>query len=256
MFDERTRHLRKLRQLRGSARRWTVVAAAFIGVTAILAPYQGLGPGDAVWAGLAGAAAAMTWWRWSDARQLGAQPVPDPPDPALATDRWLEIVSQLPGGYSLAQHVRRQRTRTALRGSQAAQAWERLDRAANSLLGLRGRLGAAPEGTLAEATKVERGLRELTDRIASLERAIRSAPAEAVPPLQTLRDSYLTQLAEGVSTYEQFVVAAAGWLAESERLAPGHPAVAGLTDATDRLRGVTEGLIELRNLERELRAPG
>lgn len=109
---------------------------------------------------------------------------------------------------------------------------------------------------MTEAAGVERGLRELTNRIASLEQALRLAPVDAQPPLRSLRESHLTQLEQGVSAYEQFVVAAAGWLAESEQASGTDPAVAGLTDATDQLRGVTEGLAELRNLDRELRMPG
>src|SRR5690606_1189965 len=49
MRDERSRHLRRLNRLRASARRWTVTAAALVGATAVLAPYQGLRPLDAVW---------------------------------------------------------------------------------------------------------------------------------------------------------------------------------------------------------------
>lgn len=255
-MDERTRYFRRLRRLRASARRWTVLTGGFAGVTAILAPYQGLGPFDAVWAGLAGAAAGLTWWRWSDARQLARQPVPDPPDPALADERWLNRLANLPGGYGVADMIRRHRTRGVLRGSEAVAVWERLDRAARSLQALTPRLQTAPEGTLAEAAQVERGLRELTTRIGTLEQSLRLAPAEAQPHLRELRDAQVAQLETGVGSYEQFVVAAAGWLAESERLGTAAPGVAELSDATDRLRGVTAGLAELRAAEGSLRLPG
>lgn len=256
MLDERARYFRRLRRLRASARRWTVLTGGFVGATAVLAPYQGLGPFDAVWAGLAGAAAGLTWWRWSDARQLAAKPVPDPPDPALADERWLNRLAQVPGGYGIAEVIRRHRTRGALRGSDAVHVWERLDRATRSLRGLAPRLREAPEGTLPEAAKVERGLRELTARIAALEQSLRLAPSDAQPHLRALRDAQVSQLEAGVAAYEQFVVAAAGWLAESERLGGGDSGIAGLSDATDRLRGVTSGLAELRAAEESMRLPG
>jgi hypothetical protein len=44
-------------------------------------------------------------------------------------------------------------------------------------------------------------------------------------------------------------VAAAGYLSESARAGNGTPAtLTGLTDATERLRGVTAGLAELRGM--------
>jgi hypothetical protein len=249
MRDERSRHLRQLRRLRSSVRRWTITAGALVGATAILVPYQGLGAVDAIWAGLAGGSLALSWWRWADHRTLAAQPVPDPVDPALAGDQWLALLAQLPGGHAIAERARRVRTRGALRGSAAASSWERLDRASRSLRELTVRLAALDGDAAAEAAAAERRLRELTSRIAGLEEALRLAPAEAHPPLAELRDEHFSQLDAGVSAYEQFVVAAANYLSESGRLGGGDDALAGLTDATERLRGVTEGLAELRRLD-------
>ncbi|HLV58667.1 MAG TPA: hypothetical protein VKY81_07330 [Natronosporangium sp.] len=250
MRDERSRHLRRLNRLRASARRWTVTAAALVGATAVLAPYQGLGPLDAVWAALAGGSVALTWWRWADHRALAGQPVPEPADPALAGDPWLSFLSQLPGGHALADRARRARTRAALRGSAAMQLWERLDRSARTLREMTLRLRALDRESAAEATAVERRLRELTDRIAALEEALRLAPQQARGSLQDLRSGYLSQLERGVVAYEQFVVAAARHLSEADRVG-GHDddALAGLTEATDRLRAVSEGLAELRRLD-------
>lgn len=257
MIDERTRYFRRLRRLRSSTRRWTVLASGATGVAAVLVPYQGIGPADAVWAGLAGASVALAWWRWSDARALAAQPVPDPPDPAQAGDRWLSVLAQVPGGFPLAEGIRRQRTRGALRGSAAADAWERLDRSARTMRELAGRLRGADADAFQEASTVESELRELTNRVASIEQALRLAPEEAHPALRDLRTDHIHQLEQGVAAYEQFVVTAAGYLSESARLGDPAPAVGGLTEATDRLRGVTHGLVELRSLHADPRTqPG
>lgn len=254
MLDERTRYYRRLRRLRGAARRWTVLAGGLTGVSAVLVPYQGLGAVDAIWAGLAGSSAVLAWWRHADARALAAEPVPDP---ARAGDRWLSVLSQLPGGFPLAENIRRQRTRGALRGSAAVPAWERLDRAARTMRELTARLRVSERDAVGEAAGVERELRELTDRVAGLEQALRVAPAEAQPPLRELRADHIARLEHGVSAYEQFVVAAAGYLSESARIGdPPGPAVTGLTDATERLRGVTAGLTELRDRYGDLRTPG
>lgn len=257
MVDERTRYFRRLRRLRGAARRWTVLAAGLATSTAVIVPYQGIGAADAVWAGLAGATGVMAWWRWQDARQLAASPAPAPPHPALAGERWLSALAQVPGGYALAEGIRRQRLRGALRGSAAADMWERLDRAARSMQRLTVPGSAALDSEAAEeAAGVERQLRELTDRVAGLEEALKLAPAEAVPPLRELRDDHLRQMAEGVEAYEQFVVAAAGYLSESARAGDPGTGVAGLTAATEKLRGVTSGLTELRTRYGDLRITG
>jgi hypothetical protein len=259
VLDERTRYFRRLRRLRSSARRWTVLAGGLTGTAVVLVPYQGIGAWDAAWAGLAGASMIVSWWRFKDVRELAAQPAPDPPDPALAGDRWLSALAQVPGGYALAEGIRRQRTRGALRGSAAADAWERLDRSARGMRELAGRMpGAGPmePEAVAEAATVERQLRELTNRVASLEQALRLAPAEAHQPLQELRADHIRQLEDGVTAYEEFVVAAAGYLSESARAIGPGAGVPGLTDATDRLRGVTAGLTELRTRYGDLRIPG
>lgn len=248
-MDDRTRYFRRLRRLRGSARRWTVLGGGLAGVTVVLVPFQGIGALDAVWAGLAGASAVLAGWRWSDAKALAAQPAPDPPDPALAGDRWLSAISQVPGGFQLAEHVRRQRIRGALRGSAAAGEWDRLDRAARTMRELGRGLPADEAEAVREAAGVERELRELTNKVAGIEQALRVAPAEARPPLEELRADHIARLEQGVAAYEQFVVAAAGYLSESARAGSSAPAaLGGLTDATERLRAVTAGLAELRGL--------
>jgi len=245
VLDERTRYFRRLRRLRAASRRWSVFAGGLIGAAAVLTPYHGLGAVDAVWAAGAGATTVLAWWRWADVRALAAQPVPDPPDPALATDRLLAMVAGLPGGAGLVDQVRRQRHRSGTRGSAAAGLWERFDRAERTLAALRGRLGGPAAEAAGEATAVARALHGLTDRIVAVERALRTTPAEARPALRQLQADHLAQLEQGVAGYEQFVVAATTYLAESGRTGVEDPA-ARLTDATDRLRGLALGLAELR----------
>lgn len=253
MRDERSRHLRQLRRLRSSLRRWSVTAAGLTTASAVVIPYQGLGPWDAIWAGLAGGTLVFAGWRWSEHRALSAQPVPDPVDPGPADDQWLSLIAQVPGGHAVAARVRRTRTRAALRGSAAADAWQRLDRAARSLREFTTRLPALDRDAAAEANRVEQRLRELTNRIVGLEEALRLAPEEACAPLAELRGEHTTQLESGVTAYEQFVVAAASHLSEAGRVAGAdEDAIAGLNDATDRLRGVSEGLAELRRMDSRL----
>lgn len=255
MRDERSRHLRQLERLRASARRWTVAAGALLGAGAVLVPYQGLGAADAVWAGLAAGSVTLTWWRWRDHRALSAQPVPEPVDPAFADDPWLSLLAHLPGGDAIAERARRARTRGALRGTAGAPSWERLDRASRSLRQLTDRLSGLDPDAAAEAAAVERRLQGLITRIAGLDEALRLAPAEAHPPLRQLRDDHVAQLTAGVTAYEQFVVAAAHYVSESGRLGAGADALTGLAEATDRLRGVTDGLAELRRLDQPAARP-
>ena len=73
-MDERARYFRRLRRLRRSARRWSVFAGTFAGASVVLVPYGGLGWPDAIWTALTGGTAALTFWRWSDLRELAAQP--------------------------------------------------------------------------------------------------------------------------------------------------------------------------------------
>ncbi|BCJ57833.1 hypothetical protein Jiend_12550 [Micromonospora endophytica] len=250
MADERTRYFRRLGKLRRSARRWSVLAGGLGGATAILTPYAGIGLGDAAWAAAAGAATALAAWRWSDLRTLAAQPAPPALDPAQAAARsrarLVAAVERLPAGAGVVNEVRRARSRSALRGTTAAGPWERLDRAAATMAGMSVRLTGLAEPAVAEAAEAERSLRELASRVASVERAVRLAPADARPPLAEAHQALTGQLADGVAAYERLVVAAAGYLAEEYRPELEHPAAARLTEATDLLHGFASALAELR----------
>ncbi|PMR58958.1 hypothetical protein C1A38_21925 [Verrucosispora sp. ts21] len=248
--DERTRYFRRLGKLRRSARRWSVLAGGFGGATVILTPYAGIGLADAVWAAAAGATTALAAWRWVDLRALAAQPAPPALDPAQAAARnrarLVAAVERLPAGAGVVAEVRRVRTRTALRGTSAAGPWERLDRAATTMAGMTGRLTGLAEPAVAEASVAEQSLRELADRVASVERTLRLAPADARPPLAEAHQALTGQLEAGVTAYERLVVAAAGYLAEEYRPQLEHPAATRLTEATDLLHGFASALSELR----------
>ncbi|OKI89497.1 phage shock envelope stress response protein PspM [Micromonospora sp. CB01531] len=259
MADERNRHFRRLRRLRRSARRWSVLAGGLGGAAAVLTPYAGIGLPDAVWAGAAGSAIAVAAWRWADLRALAAVPAPPALDPAEAAARsrarLVAAVERLPVGPGVLSEVRRVRSRLALRGTSAARAWARLDRAALTLAGMTGRLTGLAEPAVQEAAEADRSLRDLANRVASVERALKLAPAEAQGSLAAAHGTLAAQLESGVAAYERLVVAAAGYVAEDARPSTEHPAAARLTEATDLLHGVASALAELRTAHPPLPTP-
>ena len=180
-MDERTRYFRQLRKLRGAARRWSVVGGGLTAATAVLTPYAGIGVADAIWAASAGASAALAWWRWSDHRSLAALPAPPAPPPAVLGQRLVAAVERFPAGRQVVQELRRQKDRYVLRGSAVAQAWDRLDRAGITLTGLAGRLTGPGEAAMLEAAVAEQWLRDLGQRVASVERAIPLSPRLRFP---------------------------------------------------------------------------
>jgi hypothetical protein len=259
MADQRARYLRRLRRLRRSARRWSALAGGLGGATAILTPYAGVGLPDAAWAAAAGGSIALALWRWSDLRALAALPVPPQPDPALAAEqarvRLVAAVERLPAGRGALAEVRRQRARMALRGSAASAPWARLDRASLTLAGLAGRLTGPADPAVLEAAVAERSLRDLAERVASVEKALRFAPDDSRSGLEAAHGTLVEQLDGGVTAYERLVAAAASYVAEDGRQAEEHAATSRLTEATDLLRGVAAGLAELRTAGRPMSSP-
>ena len=246
-MDARAKYFRRLGRLRNSARRWSVIGGGLAAATAVLTPYAGVGLGDAFWAAGAGATVSLAWWRWSDHKALAAIEPPPAPEPALPGQRLMAAVERLPAGRTVLQEVRRQKDRYALRGSAVAQAWDRLDRATVTLTGLAGRLTGPGETALLEAAVAEQWLRDLGQRVASVERAIPISPSDQRPALQQAHENLARQFTEGVTAYEHLVAAAASYVAEDGHpVIDRHPGLASLTEATDRLRGIAEGLSELR----------
>ncbi|MFV2010114.1 MULTISPECIES: phage shock envelope stress response protein PspM [unclassified Micromonospora] len=248
MVDPRARYFRRLRRLRRGARRWTVLAGGFGGAAAVLLPYAGVSPVDAVWAAAAGASTALAFWRWSDLRALAGQPPPPEPDPAIAAEqarlKLVATVERIPLGRAAVGEVRRQQALLELRGTAAAGVWTRLDRAARTLAGLVPRLTGPGESAQLEAAVAEQSLRDLAYRVASVEKAVRLAPADA--GLANSHRVLVEQLEAGTIAYEGLVAAAANYVAEDGRAIGQHPSVSRLTEAGDLLRGVAAGLAELR----------
>jgi hypothetical protein len=247
--DERARYFRRLKRLRNSARRWSVLGGGLVAATAVLTPYSGIGVADAIWAGAAGSSVALAWWRWSDHRELAALPPPPAPDPALAGQRLTAAIERFPAGRTMLHEVRRHKSRYALRGSMITQSWDRLDRASATLGALAGRLTGPGEAAVLEAAVSEQWLRDLGQRIASVERAIPlTPPGDRRQAIEQSHAALAEQFTDGVAAYEQLVAAAASYVAEDGHpVTDGkHPALSGLVDATDRLRGLAEGLAELK----------
>jgi hypothetical protein len=247
MADARSKHLRKLRRRLRGARSMSIQAGVLAGASAILVPHAGLGAPDAVWVAAAGGSVVAAFWRWRDYREVRALPVPDP-EPDAVMRRLGGIVGSLPAGQGALDELRRQRSRLRLRGLAVAPYWQRLDRASVTLSGLAGRLSGPAEEAVLEAFVVEGALRDLADRGAGVERALRISPADARPTLQDALDDLVGQLSDGVDAFERLVAAAAGYVAEDGRLGAKYldPATTRLTEATDLLRGIAAGLAELR----------
>jgi hypothetical protein len=243
MTDPRTRHLRRLRRLRNSARRWTVLAGLFAGASAVLIPYRGLGWPDAIWTGLAGGSAALAGWRWSDRRELAALPVPEA-EPFDGFRHLHAVVTRSPAGQSALAELRRLRSRTRVHGSVVAPAFQRLDTASRTMVGLVGRLGPGASAAVADAAAAEKVLRELGERCAAVERGINLDPADR--GLAASHAHLVGQFTEGVGAYEKLVAAAAGCVAEDGRTNADASALGRLLEATDLLRGMAQGFAEFR----------
>ncbi|WP_436527081.1 phage shock envelope stress response protein PspM [Actinoplanes sp. HUAS TT8] len=245
-MDERGKYFRRLKRLRGSARRWSVLGGGLAAATVVLVPYAGVGIADAAWAAGAGASVVLARWRWRDYRELSSQPAPEP---VLPGPRFTAALERTEVGRTVLHEVRRQKNRYALRGSVIAQAWDRLERASATMLGLAGRLDAAGETAALEAATAEQWLRDLGRRVASVERAIPLAQSTQRAGLEQSHGALADQFVEGVEAFEELVAAAASYVAEDGHPVADsrHPAFFGLVEAAERLRGIADGLAELRD---------
>ncbi|MFD1324816.1 phage shock envelope stress response protein PspM, partial [Micromonospora sonneratiae] len=141
------------------------------------------------------------------------------------------------------------RARMAVRGSAAAAPWARLDRASLTLAGFADQLTGPADPAVLEAAVAERSLRDLAARVASVEKALRFAPDDSRPALETAHRSLTEHLTGGVAAYEQLVAVAASYLADDGRIGGGeHSTVSQLNEATELLHGVAASLADLRSL--------
>jgi hypothetical protein len=99
-----------------------------------------------------------------------------------------------------------------------------------------------------EAAVAEQWLRDLGQRVAAVEKAIPLSSTDQRPGLMQSHEGLATQFTDGVTAYEQLVAAAAGYVAEDGHPIAGdqHPTLTRLIEATDQMRGLAEGLSELR----------
>lgn len=250
--DARTKHLRDLRRTRGRARGWAVWAATLTGAAAVAVPYAGLGLPDIGWAGAAGGALAMAVLRRQDYRELAAAPVP-----AALPHRDLTLGQRLapllgPKWGPLVDHPHRV---TLPSGSPGADAARRLNDAAGVLPSLLDRLGPHGGELPAEAETAHRALRDLGNRLGLVERTLKVARPEARPGLLRARDELVARFTDGVDAYEALTAAAAECVAAIAR--GGETGVsARLTEAADRLAGLSHGLNTVHDTNTAYGVPG
>lgn len=241
MADTLDQHLRRLRKLRRSARRWVVSAATFAGAAAVLIPYQGLGAVDAIWAAAAGGSVAVATFRRKDLKELQAKPLPAAAPVRPLPSAVVALASRVPVARRALEEAHRQAVNWPLRNTAAMSPMRRLDRASEALADLAPQITGPCAETVGEAVAAEASLRELARRVASIEKALKVGNGR-----RGAHEHLVGQLEMGVTAYENLVAAAAGYVAEDGRFVGDAPTVARLTEAADFLRGTTEGLTELR----------
>ena len=178
MADERARYFRRLHRLRGSARRWSVLGGGLTAAAAVLTPYAGIGLADAAWAASAGASVALAVVAVE--RPPGARRRTGPARPrpgARRTSACIAAVERFPAGRTALQEVRRQNAPVRV---------ARFDRRPSPGTastgprrpwpGCAGRLTGPGEAAVLEAAVAEQWLRDLGQRVASVERALPFAP--------------------------------------------------------------------------------
>jgi hypothetical protein len=244
MVDQRARYDRKLRRLRRSARRWSVVAGMLAAATAVLVPYAGPSLIDALWAAATGGSAVLAGWRWADYRALARQPAPTVVDAGRGRAGVEAFLDVLPWGRRAISGLRRQADQHRLRGSTVAPAWRRLDRAASVLDNLALHPGSPAGTAMREAMAVEPGLRTLARRAAACERGL--SYAEQRESLDRSLNALAAQFEQGVTAYEGLVGAVVTCVAEEGRATADYQTLSRLTEATDLLRGIAMGFAELR----------
>src|SRR5829696_2726012 len=220
--DPARQHAKRIRRTQRRLRARATVAG---GLT-VVAATAGVAPGlDAVEVGFGGAAAVVALT-------------------ALAAGRRLRELRRTP--------VPRRRSRELPRPKRlpwdcpARGPLDRLATRERALAGLLVHLGSAADEPRAVAADAAAALRELGDRIAAVDRARRGAAPASAAGLGTAVTGLVGQLEAGIAGYDALVVAAADAVAASATLRAGDPVLLlRLTEATDSLAGLAEGLHEI-----------
>lgn len=246
--------MKRLRRRLRSARRWTVTAGLFGGVTAVLVPYQGLGAPDAVWAGLFGLSAAAAAIRWVDYRRLSKALPEENRQLALHGTAALAVEAQTVAG-ALAEKIRGKRVAVSYRGSAAAEPHDRLARADRIFAEVEPQLTGPARETVADVQQAGMALHELAEQIRGVERSAPLNDPAARAALDTRKQELVDRLQAGVSAYEKAVADAAKCLAEQTALdgvvTGGDPTLQRLSEASQKLRGHAEAVGEMHDLHRE-----
>jgi hypothetical protein len=249
--DPRVRHLRRLKRSQRGARRWTVISAASAGATAVLVPYAGIGLPDVGWVAFTTGAVALTLFRWKAYLTTRAEPVPEPPPPALPGG--FPFAGMLPGQLG-AVLSRAWSTARIPSSSAVREPARRLERASKALHPLLHRLGTDVGHPGREVQEAEVVLRELVGRVVAVEGTFKVVPPESAGPLAEARDGLVVRLDEGVTAYERLVGAAAECVAAQTATDASDGthmlAIRRLEEAAETLSGLAAGLTELREQQK------
>ena len=224
------------------------------GTAAVLIPYAGLGPYDAIWAGLFGGSAMMAVFRWVDYRKM-AKSLPDESEMLAVHGTAALSVEAQTAAHALASQIRRRREGVRFRKSAAAPAFTRLTGAVQTFDELVPRLPDPTTSVTTDVQAAEAALRDLAEQVRGIEKSIEVAPAGRRDALRASHRALVERLEAGVSAYEEMVAAAAEVVAEQSALShatepAGHLPADRLTAATEQLRGFAEAAGEMRDLHR------
>ncbi|CAM3206090.1 phage shock envelope stress response protein PspM [Stackebrandtia soli] len=256
LFSGVPTHLKRLRSRKRAARRWSVLAGLFGGVSAVAVPLGGLTAVDAVWTGLFGASAIFAAFRWSDYRALAKASPQDQQRLNEVGVGALTMEAHAVAGQ-LAGKFRKGRLGAQFRRSAAGPGYSRLADCAAALDQIEPQLPEHARETVEQAHGAARELKSLAERIRGMEQTLDVTPPHRRSALEESHAAMVDQFNAGVSAYEELVAACAEVLGQHSALTGSGHSGADLTmtqldDATMRLRGFADAIAEMR----QHRSPG